>query len=141
MIGSSQSPTRMGLSPTRLDTYTSPIARKSSLASPTSKNSQKRTAATGKNYNESPTRGQSNKGSYHSPKNKQGERSFSPTAQTKKLIKQIETKYESKRQVVIKQLTSVESSKNKHNNARDQTVAEYNKAKYVYIHTEKSRAI
>jgi hypothetical protein len=37
MIGSSQSPTRMGLSPTRLDTYISPIARKASLASPTSK--------------------------------------------------------------------------------------------------------
>jgi hypothetical protein len=28
MIGSSQSPTRMGLSPTRLDAYSSPIAKK-----------------------------------------------------------------------------------------------------------------
>lgn len=46
MIGSSQSPTRMGLSPTRLDTYTSPIARKASLASPSSKN--KRVVGSGK---------------------------------------------------------------------------------------------
>ena len=38
-------------------------------------------------------------------------------------------------------MTSAEVSKNEHYNAKDQTVAEYNKGKYAYIHTEKSRAV
>ena len=62
------------------------------------------------------------------------EKTFSPTPHTKKLIKQIEVKYESKRQQLMKQLNSVEATKNEHYNAQDQTHPEYNKGKYAYIH-------
>jgi hypothetical protein len=63
------------------------------------------------------------------------ERTFNPTPHTKKLIKQIEAKYEPKRQNIMKQLNAVEQTKNEHYQAQDQTHPEYNKGKYAYIHT------
>lgn len=113
MIGSSHSPSRMGLSPTRLDSYSSP-AKRNTITSPGSKGSRA-TTASGKGYSESPLRS-SGKGSlgFNSPKKKVTERSFSPNAHTKKLIKQIEAKYEPKRQTIMKSLNVVEQSKNEH---------------------------
>lgn len=120
MIGSSQSPTRMGLSPTRLDAYSSPISKAKTLSSPTSKASRA-TTASGKDQYNSPLRTskQGSLGGYNSPKSKHqnSERTFSPTPHTKKLIKQIEVKYEGKRGHIMKNLNAVEQTKNEHYNA------------------------
>jgi hypothetical protein len=47
------------------------------------------------------------------------ERTFNPSPQTKKMIKQIEAKYEPKRQAIMKQLNVVELAKNEHYQAQD----------------------
>lgn len=135
MIASSQSPSRTGLSPTRLDSYNSPTKLTTRISSPLSKSSTN--TVNGKDRMESPSR--SSKKGFSSPKGRNTisieSKAFTPTVHTRKMIKQIESKYEPKRQAIMKQLGVVEHNKNEHYQAQDQTHVEYNKGKYAYIHT------
>ena len=117
MVASSASPSRTGLSPTRLDTYKSPSKFTHRISSPLSKSS--RNTGSTKERMESPSR--RTKTGYSSPKGKSSVdgTAFTPTVQTKKLIKQIEAKYEPKRQAIMKQLGVVEHNKNEHYQAQD----------------------
>merc|ERR1712150_167554 len=122
MISANQSPSRMGLQAARHDTYqhsyTSPIRKMKSgtrLTSPMSKASRA-TTASGKGYAESPLRLQKqitldSQDSLRSQRTPRGgtrtagstrERGFSPSQQTKKMIKQVTQQYEVKRQSLVK---------------------------------------
>lgn len=97
MIGSSQSPSRTGLSPTRLDSYSSPLSKGRTIGSPTSR---QRTTVSSKGYrmSSSPLResGKGQKNGYSSPRASKNNK-FVASPHTLKLIKQIEAKYEPKR--------------------------------------------